>query len=446
MSIERRLLLGMALSVLAVFAVLLGGASLAVRELTDAYVYARLGHDAEALLASLRPMPGGGGMMRMHERHLSPVYTQPLSGHYFVVLGLGAEPLRSRSLWDETLTVEPLPPGMASKEHRQGPGGQELLLYRAGFHKLNRDITVAVAEDVSPLARQIRHYQLASAGAFLLVLLLLLYVQRRVVRAAMAQLEPLRADVQAVATGARQDLREAVPSEVRPLVREFNRLLALLEQRLQRSRNAMGNLAHALKTPLSLLVGELERAGPPGRGPALVQANRIRQLVDRELRRARIAGAAAAGHQFDPQDDVPALLESLRRLHHGRELDLQSAALPPGLLPVDREDMLELLGNLLDNACKWAAGRVRLTLERSGAVIVVTVDDDGPGVPPAELPRLTGRGTRIDEATEGHGLGLAIVGDIVKVYGGHLEFGAAPELGGLRVRAQLRTDGILAAP
>jgi signal transduction histidine kinase len=435
MSLERRLLLGIALSLVVVFGLLLGGAGLAVRQLTEAYVYARLSRDAEALLATLRP--GHGGELQLRERRLSPVYSQPLSGHYYVVLGSGGEPLRSRSLWDETLEVAPLAPGATAQRHLAGPAGQELLVHAAGFSKHERNITVAVAEDIAPLARQIRSYQLASAGVFLLVLLLLLVAQRRVVRAALARLDQLRAEVRRIGSGEQRALSEAVPLEVRPLVREFNRLLQLLDQRLARSRNAMGNLAHALKTPLSLLTGELERSAQPNRELTLGQTARIRQLVERELRRARIAGAAAPGRAFEPAADIPALLESLRRLHRDRELDLQAPGLPADPLPVDREDMLELLGNLLDNACKWAQRRVRLQLARTGNAVGVTVEDDGPGVAETDMPRLTARGTRIDESIQGHGLGLAIVGDIVRIYGGQLEFSRAPQLGGLRVAVSL---------
>ncbi|MFM1892580.1 MAG: hypothetical protein RLZ44_1657, partial [Pseudomonadota bacterium] len=180
-----------------------------------------------------------------------------------------------------------------------------------------------------------------------------------------------------------------------------------------------------------------ERSAQPNRELTLGQTARIRQLVERELRRARIAGAAAPGRAFEPAADIPALLESLRRLHRDRELDLQAPGLPADPLPVDREDMLELLGNLLDNACKWAQRRVRLQLARTGNAVGVTVEDDGPGVAETDMPRLTARGTRIDESIQGHGLGLAIVGDIVRIYGGQLEFSRAPQLGGLRVAVSL---------
>lgn len=438
-SIERRLLLGIALSVLAVFALLLGGGTIAVRQLNEAYVYSRLQADAQALLAALRPARDGNGLS-LREWRLSPVYSQPLSGQYFVVLGLTEEPVRSRSLWDETLPVEPLRPGETRQSRITGPEQQELLLHESGFQRNEKHLTIAVAEDISPLALQIRRYQLISAAAFLVILLLLLLAQRRVVRLALRQLDALRTEVRRIGSGEQRTLSEAVPTEVQPLVREFNRLLGLLEQRLERSRNAVGNLAHALKTPLSLITGELERSAQPDRTLTLNQVNRIRQLTDRELRRARIAGGGMPGRQFDAEDDVPALLSSLEQLHRDRNLELSAYDIPEESLPLDREDMLELLGNLMDNACKWAKSRVRLAFKHESGKLAVTVEDDGPGVSGDDLPRISDRGTRIDERAEGHGLGLAIVSDIVKVYEGKISFDRSPDFGGLRVIAAVRWD------
>ena len=435
-SIERRLLLGIALSVLAVFALLLGGGTVAVRQLNQAYVYTRLQADAEALLAALRPARDGSGL-HLRERRLSPVYSQPLSGQYFVVLGLGEEPVRSRSLWDEILPVEPLRPGETRQSRIIGPDQQHLLLHVAGYQRDDQQLTIAVAEDITPLGREIRRYQLISAAAFLVILLLLLLAQRRVVRLALRQLDALRTEVQRIGSGEQRTLSETVPTEVRPLVREFNRLLGRLEQRLERSRNAVGNLAHALKTPLSLITSELERSAQPDRTLALNQVTRLRQLTDRELRRARIAGGGMPGRQFDAADDVPALLSSLEHLHRDRDLQLSADGVPAASLPLDREDMLELLGNLMDNACKWARSEVRLTFAQASGVFTITVEDDGPGVSGDDLPRISNRGIRIDEQAEGYGLGLAIVSDIVKVYDGEISFDRSPHLGGLRVIASV---------
>jgi len=435
MSLERRLLAGIALSLVLALGALLWLGVLGIRQVTEGYVLSRLEHDGEALLGRLHTDPQGRLLV---PGDVPPVYHQPLSGHYFVVLDEDT-PIRSQSLWDETLPVTPLAAGERRVGHLPGPGNQRLLTLTAGYHKQGHDLTLLLAEDITPLDTDINRYRLRLGGAFLVLAVLLLVALRLTLRHGFRQLDGVQADMRAVARGERQHLDDTVPDEVQPLVQGFNRLLALLGQRLERSRNALGNLAHAIKTPLSLLVQELDQPDPgeEQRRAALGQVQRIRDLVDRELRRARIAGAGSPGQRFDARHEVPALLETLRRVHRERVLQLEHGPLPEQPLAADREDMLELLGNLLDNACKWTAGRVRLTLASDDGGLRVTVEDDGPGVDEAALAELTRRGSRVDESREGHGLGLAIVRDIADLYGGELQLDRSPDLGGLRVTVRL---------
>jgi len=153
--------------------------------------------------------------------------------------------------------------------------------------------------------------------------------------------------------------------------------------------------------------------------------------VRRALGRARVAAGATAATRFEPGQDLEALADTLRRAHRKPlNLVVRGTGLPP--LAVERGDMLELLGNLLDNACKWAAGEVRLALARDGGLLTVTVDDDGPGIPASRREQVLQRGRRLDERVAGDGLGLAIVSDTVAAYGGQLTLTDSP-LGGLRV-------------
>lgn len=438
MSLERRLLAGIAVALLATFAVLFWFGSTTIRDVTVSYLLTRLEHDRDAVLARLQLT---GDTLQLPPDGIANIYQQPLSGHYFQVRS-DHQTLRSRSLWDETLPVTTLAPGEQRVMRLPGPDDQPLLVLAGGYRKQGHDLTLLVAEDISALETRVRHYQqtlIGSFGALLLVLLVLLgWWLRRGFRA----LDRVKADMRRVVHGEARQLDEEVPAEVRPLVHELNRLLGLLEQRLARSRNALGNLAHALKTPLSLLTLELQH--PPldaaQSRAALAQATRIRELVDRELRRARIAGGGSPGQRFDARTEIPALLEILRRVHQQRGLDIAHGTLPDEALAVDREDMLELLGNLLDNACKWATGKVRLTLACAPGEIRWAVEDDGQGVTRDDLERLTARGTRLDESREGHGLGLAIARDIAELYDGELLFDRSPELGGLRVQAVIRLN------
>lgn len=437
-SLQRRLQLGLAASILVLLPLLIWGGGMAVRGLVREHALAGLGHDAEALVGAVRLDAGGRPVLP--DAALPPVYRQPFSGHYFVLLDDAGAAQQSRSLWDHRIALAPVPPGERRVAELAGPQRQSLLMLAAGYRKEGRALTVAVAEDLAPIEHAIVRYQWTTALLALAALAGLLLVQRILVRRAFRSLGGLRDDVQRVENGEANGLREDVPDEVRPLVREVNRLLSLLDQRLQRSRNAVGNLAHALKTPLTLLLqqvdGEALRDRPETQLAMRRQAERIRDLMERELRRARLAGAGAAGRNFHPRRDVPALVDALRRMHDRDDLRIEHGELPAVAVPLDDEDMIELLGNLLDNACKWAQSCVRLDLAVDRA-LRIRVADDGPGLDGAEAEAMLERGTRLDETRAGHGLGLAIVKDIVTLYGGRLALSPSADLGGLCVEVTL---------
>ena len=172
------------------------------------------------------------------------------------------------------------------------------------------------------------------------------------------------------------------------------------------------------------------------------QLDTMRETMARELHRARLSGGGPVGSSFEVRGQLAVLVDVLQRLHAERHISIELDA-PDEALPVDREDMLELFGNLLDNACKWAQGRVRVQVAPAGAggQLVFSVEDDGPGVPEALLGQLGTAGLRTDESRPGHGLGLAIVSDIVAQYGGTLRFGRSAGLGGLRVEVSLPVAG-----
>jgi signal transduction histidine kinase len=440
-SLQRRLQLGLAATLLALLALLIWGGGAAVRSLVRDYAVSRLNHDAEALLGAARFDAPGSPLLP--ETALGPVYRQPFSGHYYAVLADGGVQEWSRSLWDQRIDLDPLPAGAQQLRELSGPQGQSLLVLAAGYRKQGRTLTIAVAEDLGPIEHAIARYRMTGAVLAAGLLLALLVLQRTVVRRAFRSLDAVREDVRRVEHGDASTLREDVPDEVRPLVREVNRLLALLDQRLQRSRNAVGNLAHALKTPLTLLLQQIDgsaaREQAEARRELRRHAERIQELMERELSRARLAGAGGATRHFHPKRDVPALLDALRQMHGGKELRIEAPALPDAAVPLDEEDMIELLGNLLDNACKWARSTVRLHLELDGA-LRIRVDDDGPGLGSAGAQAMLKRGARLDETREGHGLGLAIVNDIVTLYGGRLALRSSPALGGLCVEVDLPTQ------
>ena len=437
-SLERRLQLGLALSLVLLMGVLWAVGNNSIRGLTEDFVTSRLEHDAESLLMAL-VMESGELSIRWH--HITQIYNQPLSGHYYVIRLDDGKLITSRSLWDQTLQTPMLELGEVLRSHAQGPAGQPLLVWSKGFEKLGRQITVAVAEDLSAVQQErdrfMRYFALLAMGG----LVLLILVQTLVIRRSFTRLETVREDIHRLEQGKTDKLSEDVPSEILPLVEELNHLLGLLAQRLERSRNALGNLAHALKGPLNLLIQYFDRAQeddnePLARYQARNQVERVRQLMERELKRARLAGRGIQSQHFNPHQELPDLLEVLRQVYRERRLDIHCEIEPEVTDFGDREDMLELLGNLLDNACKWAHRRVVCRIQ-GREDIVITVEDDGQGLSDQDLDRLTQRGTRLDETVEGYGLGLAIAKDIVKLYAGRMTFDRAAKLGGLQVRINL---------
>jgi signal transduction histidine kinase len=402
------------------------------REAVQQFVASRLSHDADAIIAALAVET------REIERPMPPVFSQPFSGHYFVVRFADGTLLRSRSLWDEGLAIHAMPPGKTELHLRNGPERQRLLVWEAGYEKRGKVFTVAVAEDLDPLLQTLRRVLWIGIALSLLTAIALLLVQRWLLRRAFRQIDAVRADVRRLAVGEIERLRADVPAEVQPLVREVNQLIGAWQQHVARSRNALGNLAHALKAPLGLILQRSSGANP---GVA-EQAQRMRELIDRELRRGRLAGGGSPAHRFRPREDCTDLATTLNVLYADKKLDITTDIRASEGPAFDQEDMLELLGNLLDNAAKWADQRIRLTLEDRDR-LRIQVEDDGPGVDPEVARTLLARGSRLDETIPGHGLGLAIVGDIIHHYGGTLSFGRSDDLGGLLVTAELPFGAIL---
>ncbi len=427
-SLERDLSRLLSALLLAVLLVLLAIAVWIGRESAIQFALSRLHHDAEAIVSNLD----------VRERRitgvLQPIYRQPLSGHYYLVrFGDGVE-LHSRSLWDEALDV---PPGPAVRPRywlADGPREQRLLIWERRFEKDGAVFDIAIAEDVGPLLAAIWRFLwigiVASVGAVLLMLIL----QRRIIRRSFTRLDRIREQVSEIRQGIREEVGTEVPAEVLPVVQEFNQLLRTWRQHRERSRNAVGNLAHALKTPLQLILGRGSRQNDP-----LIkeQTQCMQRLIEQELKRARLTGKAVAGRHFSPREDLEALVETMTALYHQKALRFETGIDAPERVQLDQSDLLELAGNLLDNAAKWARRRVRLGLEVREGSLRLDIEDDGPGLDPARQTDLLERGSRLDEKRPGHGLGLAIVSEIVALYEGRIELGKSAALGGLQVTVEL---------
>jgi signal transduction histidine kinase len=432
-SIQRRLSLGL-ISVMVIVGLVLAQTSLWLFEIgLQRYLEAGLRNDSENLLVALVRGPQG---LQLDERRLSPAYQRPFSGHYFRI-DFADSHWRSRSLWDQELPRLDHP-GLHSNL-QLGPEGQQLLVLRSDYRRLGQSISISVAQDYTPVRDSFKRVQQVGLALGVFGLLVILLMQRVTVRRALRPLERAREQIAQLQQGQRSQLDDQVPVELEPLVAQINHLLAHTEDSLKRSRNALGNLGHALKTPLAVLLSvassEKLDAHPELRKLLTAQLEQVQQRLGRELNRARLSGDALPGALFDCDGELPGLLATLNMIH-GEHLELSYRA-PAGLqLPWDREDVLELLGNLLDNACKWADAEVRLSVVETATGFALNVEDDGPGIPQDRRDQVLNRGTRLDEQTDGHGLGLGIVRDIVDTWGGVLRLEES-EWGGLKVVIEL---------
>ncbi|AIG01857.1 putative two-component system histidine kinase [Pseudomonas fluorescens] len=432
-SIQRRLSLGL-ISVMVIVGLVLAQTSLWLFEMgLQRYLESGLRNDSENLLVALVRGPVG---VQLDEQRLSPAYQRPFSGHYFRI-DFSDNHWRSRSLWDQELPK--LPQAGLQGNLQLGPEGQQLLVLRSDYKRFGQSISISVAQDYTPVRESFLLMRQVGLVLGLAALLLILVLQRVTVRRALRPLETAREQIAQLQQGQRSQLDTQVPLELEPLVAQINHLLAHTEDSLKRSRNALGNLGHALKTPLAVLLS-VASSEPLKDHPQVAkllreQLEQVQQRLNRELNRARLAGETLPGALFDCDSELPGLLATLNMIH-GEHLDL-SYHVRPGLhLPWDREDLLELLGNLLDNACKWADAQVRLSIDEAPHSFLLQVEDDGPGIPEAKRSQVFSRGTRLDEQTDGHGLGLGIVRDIVEVWAGTLQLHES-ELGGLKVLIEL---------
>jgi signal transduction histidine kinase len=262
------------------------------------------------------------------------------------------------------------------------------------------------------------------------------------VRRGWSPIHQLRARLARLDAGSERRLDGEYPSEVVPLVGDLNALLDQRDESLARARASAGDLAHGLKTPLAVLLqeaGRAEAAGHTDLARAIrEQVDRMRRQVDYQLAQARADATrrTVAGTSTPVADSADALGRTMRRLHAERGLAIEVEVPPDLRVRVDREDLDEMLGNLFDNACKWGRGVARLTAARDGDHVVVTIDDDGPGIAPSMRQAVFERGVRADEAAPGSGLGLAIVRDLATACGGRVTLAEAP-IGGLRVQLRL---------
>ena len=386
---------------------------------------------------------GAEGQLRLSRTPLDPRFDLPYSGWYWQISDAAGVPLlRSRSLWDQDLALPAAAaPGMWTTEIA-GPSQTTLRvrLMEVTLPEMPAQapaLRFAVGADRAELRREIRPFTLAlawSLGALGLGLAGAVAIQ---VWIGLRPLRRMRGALADIRTGRTDRMAGDWPTEVRPLVRELDALLEHNAAVVERARTHVGNLAHALKTPLAVLGTEMGRRGGPRAETIDRQVSTMRRWIDHYLARAR---AAATGAVLGARTPVAPVVEDLRRtllrIHADRNLTIEATIPADAIFRGERQDLEEMLGNLMDNACKWTNLRVLVSAERSGSVLTLRIDDDGHGLPADKRSEAMRRGRRLDETAPGSGLGLAIVADIAELYSGALHLAESP-LGGLRTELML---------
>lgn len=429
-SIGRRL--GSGLLLLMLFSILLiGQGSVWLYDRAQrAYLTTLLQSETDSLLAAMTPGPNG---LYLDMDKVDPDYRRAYSGRYFVVQG--RERWRSRSLWDQRL---PTGGDGLHADLAPGPKDQQLLVWSSAYSKRAEQIEITVALDYEPLLSEFERARWWLWGLGAAVILIALLLQQWLLQRSLRPLRQAQRELAEWRSGERLQLNEAVPLELQPLVAEINRLGHQVEKVLQRSRSSAGDLGHALKTPLAVLENNLENLATvlpmEQTQPLAEQLSIIHRQLERTLQRARLAPEQSRGERFSTETDLQALVSTLQSLFPHLQIEVQGTGATTW--PYDREDMLELLGNLIDNACKWAEYKVRVVWTLNPGGLQLRVEDDGPGIPETEREQVIARGRRLDQQVQGHGLGLGIVADLVAAYDGRLDL-AESTIGGLQVSVQL---------
>ncbi len=388
---------------------------------------------AQADRIAARIVVDADGHAQFDDPRAADEFTRIFSGWYWQVDG-GPAPLRSRSLWDAGLDTTPAPEATGAALLRAtGPRGESLLgLARPLSSTAPLVLRVfGPADDVDRERQRIDHVLAATLLALVGALALTTFVQ---VRLGLRPLARLRDAIAAIRDGSRERVGEGYGSDLDPLARELDDVLARSARVIARARGHAADLAHALKKPLAVL--EADAGGPSDVAAPVVRAQTcdMVRLIDRHL--ARAGSGAGERRRLDVGERVAALVTLLAKLHEGRGLSWEDTT-PSGLYwrgePTDFEEML---GNLLDNAGKWARSRVTVRARGGPERLEIAIEDDGPGLDDDQLARIARRGTRFDERVEGSGLGLAITRDIAETYGGSLTFSRGAE-GGLHVNLGL---------
>ncbi len=423
-----------------ILVLLLGGGLALDRVLANAITQNfddQLNYVMTAMIASAETGPDGE--VRLNRPLGDQRFLEPNSGLYWQITGNGQEPFPSRSLWDQRLAV-----GVA--HHDAVPHFYDSTQFGQPLRIVERDIKLPLSpniwrfqvaqtrdglnDQISTLRETIwRSFALLGLGLIAMAALQTLY--------GLWPLRKLQQSIIDMRSGKAQRIEQArLPREVAPLVDELNGLIAHNERQAEEARRHAGNLAHALKTPLTVVMNAATARADDLSDTVIREASTMRRQVDHHLARARAVGRRGHTHsRADAWASLEAVERAVGRLYGHVRIDM--AGEKTAQVHVERQDLDEMLGNLIENAAKYGGGSVFVTVVRDAGFVEFQVEDDGPGIPDTDRTRIFDRGVRLDSGKPGTGLGLAIVRDVAEIYGGTVALEESEDLGGLLVRLRL---------
>jgi len=403
----------------------------------------QLGHMLTGMIGSTEIGPDGEVLFN---RSLGDQrFLEPNSGLYWQIRGEGHEDFPSRSLWDRSLKVR------VGHSHDGAHVFDSNQFVSEPLRVMERSIILpgsetqwwfTVAASREDVDQQIANIRAILAYSFVILGIGLLVMAGLQTWYGLFPLRHVRRAIQKMRTTGASRLSDPLPMEVGPLVEELNALLADNERQAEEARTHAGNLAHALKTPLTVVINSATAHAPDLAETVIREARVMRRQVEHHLARARAVGRRAAGlSRATVWPSLEAVLRAVERLYEETRSDLDGNR--EALVSLERQDLEELLGNLIENAAKYGGGSVFVTVDQGDdpGWCEIWIEDDGAGIPAAERDRIFDRGARLDTDKPGTGLGLAIVRDVAEIYGGSVELDESEDLGGLLVKLKLPRAG-----
>jgi signal transduction histidine kinase len=440
-SLHARLLIGAALWII----IALTLSDIAISALFRQHVTGQFVHELTDHLQELQAVThfDERGQVVLSRTLSDPRFEVPGSGFYWQVSGAAGPLLRSPSLQADAIRQQAGQAPIDPYTTRLSPSGAEILVTEWDVPTPGHPLRFSVGADLSQLHTVLDRFSQLLRTSLALIGGGLISAAIAQVALGLRPMARLRRTLAAVRTGEAEVLPEDFPNEVQPLVTELNSLIAANHERVRRARAQAGNLAHALKGPLAILADEahrLEQSGNPAAAETVLnQCRTMSRQIDYQIARARAAATrAGSGLRSGPPEVAGMVITAMARLYGDQNLTFENALNPDLEVACDREDLSEMMGNLIDNAAKWARRQVRISdvATAGGGGVWIVIDDDGPGIDAEKRMTVFGIGARLDEQKPGSGLGLAIVKDLAELYGGQVSLSES-ELGGLRAAIEL---------